>query len=116
MKKREFEPIIKILLRYYDEKHCDLLFVSEIQDGARDSPYIQKVLLFLQAKKYISVSINVAGGFDSLKILPACITYFYDKSQARKSAIANWSMNIFIALASAIFGAVLARLSFVLFP
>jgi len=43
------------------------------------------------------------------------LCYFDDRRQERRKAIAGWTMNIAIALLSALFGAILARLSMLWF-
>jgi len=55
-------------------------------------------------------------GIYSIKVLPLGLAYFEIKAAKRREVLKNWSINLSVAAASAMFGALLARLSLLLWP
>ena len=104
---KKFEKDLKIL--------CDL---CKGNNGVIDSDRVPSDIDvdFLCAMGLVHLFHETENVYYDLEITPDGKTYFYRKSEERSAAIRNWSMNILIAILSALFGAVLARLSMVLFP
>lgn len=76
---------------------------------SRDIDIPPESLMFLKAKGLITT----ARGYDNIfKIVPtdAGITYFADKADSVKSAVLHWSINLFVAVLSAVLGSVFTLL------
>lgn len=104
---KKFEKDLKIL--------CDL---CRGNNGVVDSDRVPSDIDvdFLYAMGLVHLFHEAENVYYDLEITPDGKTYFYRKYEERAATIRNWSMNILIAILSALFGAVLARLSMILFP
>lgn len=116
MKNNEIKFVVKTLLDIYSENHYVNIVDKDFLGKVNDSDTLKDVIYLLQAKSYLSINITMGNTLSSITLNPSCISYFYDKKQETKALISNWTMNISIAIASAVFGAILARLSIILFP
>lgn len=70
---------------------------------------------YLKAKELIKFVVR-SNEIIGVERLQNCIVYFEDKHLKNIDTLKNWSMNILIAIISSVVGAVLARISMVLFP
>ena len=77
------------------------------------------LLTVMDGEKLISVKTADVPESDDIyviEVLPLGLSYFETKAAKTRDALKNWSINLSIAAASALFGAVLARLSLLLWP
>ena len=77
-------------------------------------------LLFTMEEEGL-VSVNTADFPESdniylIRVLPRGLSYFENKAVKKRETLKNWSINLSVAAASAMFGALLARLSLLLWP
>ena len=104
---KKFEKDLKFLCDFC-QKNCGVIDSDRVPSDINVD--------FLNAMGLIQLYNEAENRYYDLEITAEGKTYFYHKSEERAAAIRNWSMNILIAILSALFGAVLARLSMILFP
>ena len=91
---KQFESDLKTLQSMLSEKK----FVLDC-----DVPIPSDRLTFLKALELIELR-EWAEGHLRIVITDSGITYFFNKSQARKDTIVHWSINFAVAVLSACFG------------
>jgi hypothetical protein len=91
-------------------------FFASFPESQRGTVY--ENLRVMQSKGLINIGNPTIGpnlNLSYMAIMEVGLSYFDDRRQERKKAIAGWTLNIAIALLSALFGAVLARVSMLWF-
>ncbi len=89
---------------------------NDLINKINNIPELRYKLAFLKAKGFVEYQTDMLGNVDNIHMLDPLITYFSDKRDKRIETIKNWSFNIFIAILSSVVGAILARISLILFP
>ncbi len=91
--------------------------LSSIPGISEDDFY--NYLLCLEYKGYVVLNCAdypESDDFYTINITPSGVSYFSDKAEARRQDWRRWRMNIGVAVVSALTGAILARISMLLWP